>query len=194
MIRLTQDQRNAAVQMLLRGTSQAVIARNFQVSKSTITRLYQRLRQTGTTNYRPRSGRPRVTTRRQDRYMCLSHLRNGFRIAVETAQVTLGMHSNRISADTVRNRLREFGLRPRRPYVGMPLIPRRRQVRMAWLTQHRQNLFPLRQWRNVMFSDESRYLLYRPDGRQRVYKRNGERYRDNCLVERDQFGDGSLMM
>ena len=137
--------------------------------------------------------RPRVTTRRQDRYMCLSHLRNRFRTAVETAQVTPGTHNNRISADTVRNR-REFGLRPRRPYVGMPLTPRRHQVRMAGLKQHRPNLFPLRQWRNVMFSDESRYLLYRADGRQRVYRRNGERYRDNCLVDRDRFGGDALMV
>ena len=45
-----------------------------------------------------------------------------------------------------------------------------------------------------MFSDESRYLLYRADGRQRVYRRNGERYRDNCLVERDRFGGGALMV
>ena len=101
--------------------------------------------------------------------------------------MTPGTHNNRLSADTARNRLREFSLRPRRSYVGMPLTPRRRQVRMAWLTQHRPNLFSLCQWRNVMFSDESRYLLYRADGRQRVYRRNGERYRDNCLVERDRF-------
>ena len=145
MVRLTQDQRNVAVQMLLRGASQAVIARNFQVSKSTITRLYQRLRQTGTTNDRPRSGRPRVTTRRQDRYIRLTHLRDRFREAAETSQVTPGTHNNRISADTVRNRLREFGLRPRRPYVGMPLTPRRRQVRMLeWRGSHNigQTCFP----------------------------------------------------
>ena len=65
---------------------------------------------------------------------------------------------------------------------------------MAWLTQHRPNLFPLCQWCNVMFSDESRYLLYRADGRQRVYRRNGERYRDNCLVEHDRFGGGALIV
>ena len=65
---------------------------------------------------------------------------------------------------------------------------------MAWLTQHRPNLFLLRQWRNVMFSDQSRYLLYRADGRQRVYRRDGERYRDNCLVKRDRFGGGGLMV
>ena len=94
-------------------------------------------------------------TRHVDRTdTCLSHLRNRFRTAVEMAQVTPGTHNNRISADTVRNRLREFGLRPCRPYVGIRLTPRRRQVRMAWLTQHRPTLFPLRQWRNVMFSDE----------------------------------------
>ena len=105
MVRLLQEQRNEAVQMLLRGTSQAVIARNFQGSRSTITRLYQRLRKTATTNDRPRSGRPRVTSRRQDRYMPLTHLRNRFLTAVETALVTSGTHNNRISPlDTVRNR------------------------------------------------------------------------------------------
>ena len=191
---MTQDQSNVAVQMLLRGTSPAVIARNFQVSKSTITRLYQRLRQTGTINDRPISGRPRITTRRQERYMCLSHLRNRFRTAVETAQVTPGTHNNRISADIIRNRLQEFGLRPRHPYVSMPLTPRRRQIRMAWLTQHRPNLFHLHQWRNVMFSDEPRYLLYRADGRHCEYRHNRERYGDNFLVERDRFGGGALMM
>ena len=65
---------------------------------------------------------------------------------------------------------------------------------MAWPTQHRPNLFPLHLWRKVMFSDESRFLLYRADGRQRVYRRDGERYRDNCVVERDQFGGGGLMV
>ena len=162
--------------MLLRGTSQAVIARNFQVSRSTITRLYQRLRQMGTTNDRPRSGRPHVTSRRLDRYMRLTHLRNRFRTAFETALLTPGTHDIRISPDTVRNRLLEFGLRPRRPYVGMQLTPQRRRVRLNWLTLHRPNFFPLRLWRNVMVSDESRFLLYRADGRQRVYRRDGERF------------------
>ena len=45
-----------------------------------------------------------------------------------------------------------------------------------------------------MFSDESRYLLYRADGRQRVYRRDKQCYRDNCLVEHDQFGGGGLMV
>jgi hypothetical protein len=58
---------------------------------------------------RARSGRPRVTTARQDRLMRLTHLRNRTRTAVETAITTSGTHIHRISAQTVRNRLREFG-------------------------------------------------------------------------------------
>ena len=45
-----------------------------------------------------------------------------------------------------------------------------------------------------MFSDESRFLLYRADGRRRVYRRDGERFWDNCVDEVDRFGGGGLMV
>ena len=56
---VTQNQYDAAIQMLLHGPPQSVITRNSQVSKSTISRLYQHLRQTRMTNNRSKSGRPR---------------------------------------------------------------------------------------------------------------------------------------
>ena len=45
-----------------------------------------------------------------------------------------------------------------------------------------------------MFSDESRFLLYRADGRRRVYRRDGERIRDNCVDGVDRFGGGGLIV
>ena len=60
---------------------------------------------------------------------------------------------------------------------------------MAWLTAHAPRLFPMRQWRRVLFTDESRITLYRADGRRR-----GERFADACVVERDRFGGGSVMV
>ena len=50
----------------------------------------------------------------------------------------------------------------------------------------------MRQWRRVFSTDESRFTLYRSDGRRRVYRRRGERYTDACVVERDRFGGGSV--
>ena len=46
----------------------------------------------------------------------------------------------------------------------------------------------------MLFTDESRFTLYRADGRRRVYRRRGERFADACVVEWDRFGGGSVMV
>ena len=65
---------------------------------------------------------------------------------------------------------------------------------MPWLTAHRPHVFPVGSWRQVLFSDESRYLLYRSDGRCRVYRRRNERFTDPCVSEVDRFGGGGVMV
>ena len=92
----------------------------------------------------------------------------------------------------MRIRLREFGLRAHRPYIGFPLTRARRTRRMAWLVAHGPKQFPMRQWRRVFSTDESRFTLFRPDGRRRVYRRRGERFGDTCVLERDRFGVARL--
>ena len=57
-----------------------------------------------------------------------------------------------------------------------------------------KTVVPMRQWRRVLFTDESRFTLYRADGRRRVYRRRGDRFADACVVERDRFGGGSVMV
>ena len=160
---------------------------------STIERLVRRLRETGRVADRPRSGPPRVTSQRQDRAIRLAHLRNRHLKAMETAVNTVGDHYRRIHPKTVRNRLREFGLRARRPYVGLPLNRARCARRMAWVTAQALRRFPTRQWRRVFFMDESRFTLFRDDGRRRLYRRRGERFADACVFERDRYG-GSVMV
>jgi hypothetical protein len=91
----------------------------------------------------------------------------------------------------VRNRLREFGLRACRPYIG---FPQTRVRRMAWLAAHGPRQFPMRQWRRVFFTDESRFTLFRPDGRRLVYRRHGEHFADACVLEKDRFGGGLVMV
>ena len=187
MVRLIDVQRGRAIAllMLMQGQRQQQVANHFGVNVSTIERLVRRLRETG-----PRSGRPRVTSRRQERTIRLAHLRTRHLTVLNT----VGTHNRQISPKTVGSRLRVIGLRARRPYVGLPLTQVRRLRRMAWLTAHAPRLFPMRQWRRVLFTDESRFTLIRADGRRRVYRRRGERFADACVVERDRFGGGSVMV
>ena len=73
------EQRARAIGMVQAGADQNVVARQLGVHKSTISRLVQKFRQTNTVNDRPRSGRPRATTLRQDRTIRLMHLKTVLR-------------------------------------------------------------------------------------------------------------------
>ena len=160
---------------------------------STIERLVRRLRETGRVADRPRSGRPLVTSQRQDKAIRLAHLCNRHLTATETAVNTVGSHNRRIHPKTVRNRLHEYGIRARSPNVGLPLNRARRARRMAWVTAQTPRRFPMRQWRCVFFTDESRFTLCRADERRRLYRRRRKQFVDACVFERDRYGGGSVM-
>ena len=122
--------------MLDAGMSTDDVARHVGSSSRAIRNLRARFRTTGRTDDWPRRGRPRVTTRGQDRYIMNTHLRNRFQTATATAANTPGLHNNRISGQTVRNRLRGNGLHGRRPYVGCVLTQRHRVNRLNWARLH----------------------------------------------------------
>ena len=82
-------------------------------------------------------------------------------------------------------------IRPMRPYVGQVLTARLRAARFQWAQRHFR--WGRQQWDRVLFSDESRFNLCHHDGRIRVFRRR-ERFDDNCLIERDRFGGGSVMV
>ena len=170
MPRLSDNQRHEVWGMVQGGISRREIARRMNCSTSTITRLVNRHRQTGSLNDRPRPGRQRVTTAQQDRYVRLQHLRDRFRTAVQTAREKIGVHGQRIGANTVRRRLRNAGLHARRPFRGNMLTQIRRRNRLLW-TQQRQR-WSQRQW-TAVFTDESRFHLRRSDGRTRGVETQG---------------------
>ena len=99
--------------MVQAGMTHQVTADHFNVSRITISMLMIRLRKTGRTNERIRKDRPRVTSQRQDRHLCLIHVRNLMITAEDTARRTPGLATVRISGLTVRGRLRESQLRAR---------------------------------------------------------------------------------
>ena len=152
MPRLRQNDRERAVGFVQAGMTHQVITDHFNVSRITISMLMIRLRQKGRTNDRPRNGRPRETSQRQDRHLRLIHLRNCMITAEDTARRTPGLANVQILDQTVSRRLRESGLPARRPVVGPIPKQRHRTTRLAWARG-------CRRWQHILFSDESRFSL-----------------------------------
>ena len=69
MTRINNNERNQAVGMLNAGMSATVLSRHFGCTRKTIERLRRRFRVTGNVADHPQSGRPRVTTAVNDRYI-----------------------------------------------------------------------------------------------------------------------------
>ena len=181
-----------ALGMLQGGMRTADVARAINCNVLTVRRLRQRYRNTERTADRPRSGRLRVTTPAQVRYIRTSHLLDRYRMATTTARVTPGTHNPSISAQTGRNRLSEAGLRACMPVVRQVLTRDHRQQRCLWAQTHRR--WTRQNWQKVLFTDESQFCLTKSDGRICVYCGRNEHYTEACTVERDQFGGGGSVM
>jgi hypothetical protein len=100
--------------------------------------------------------------------------------------------NNRISDQTVCNRLRQSGLRSRGPLKGMELKRRHRIARLQWA--HAHLLWRRNTWQNILFSDESKLNLKCCDGRVRIYRRPRKRFTDGCAKETVRFGGGGVMI
>lgn len=192
MPRLSREQRLRALGMVEAGLSYSDIARRMGCSQPTIRNLVERHNTTGSVDDRPRPGRERVTTPDQDRYIRLQHLRDRFRRASRTARETPGRNNPRISSPTVRRRLREVNLQARRPFRANILTMVRRRTRLQWARQHLR--WTQQRWAGTLFSDESRFCLDHADGRERVWRRPGERYAECCIREQNPFPVASVMV
>ena len=181
MPRLTNLDRGRILGLLDGRANVTDIAERFGVNRRTIQRLQHRFTETGSIDDRPRSGRPSVTSQRQDRYIVASHARNRFLAAARSARQLSALWNIPVSRQTVVRRLQTSGFRCRRPYQGCILSHIHRQRRLLWTTTHQR--WTRHDWSRVLFTDESRFCLRSADGRQRVYRRSGERYADNCVQE-----------
>jgi hypothetical protein len=151
-----------------------------------------RPRPTGTTNDRPRIGRPRVMSQREDKHLRLIHLRNRIITAEDTAHRPPGLANVWNTGQTICRRLGKYWLRARGLVVGPILKHRHMTMRLAWDRARRR--WRLHTWQHILFSDYSRVSLRFSDGPYRVYHRHGKRFTEQCVYESDHFGGVSVMV
>ncbi len=113
-------------------------------------------------------------------------------------QITTLFHQgmqNTISERTTRRTLKQMGYSSRRPH-RVPLLSAKNRKWRLQFTQAHQN-WTIEDWKNVAWSDKSRFLLQHSDGRVRIWCKEHESMDPSCLVSTVQTaaaGGGGVMV
>ncbi len=99
---------------------------------------------------------------------------------------------NTISERTTHRTLKLMGYSSRRPH-RVPLLSAKNRKRRIQFTQAHQN-WTIDDWKNVAWSDESRFLLQHSDCRVRIWRKEHESMDPSCLVSMFQAGVGGVIV
>lgn len=181
---------HGVVALRAQGLKQVDIAAFYGITQGEVSKILKRNAETGRPTSRPRLGRPRKTTIRQDRLL----------IRLSTAGRTKPASTLRtewqndinvpVSVSLVKKRLVSAGYHSRRPLWKPKITIGHRHRRLEWARTH-QRWTPAH-WRHVVFSDEARFEVYRKDGRIRVRRRVEELYHECCIRLKVQAGGGGF--
>lgn len=172
------------------GMSIRAVAQRIGVNKATVQRWVVRFRQIGTARGMPGGGRPNKTNLREDR--ALGRVVEGHRKMSATTLIANFYHRFRLSKQTIIRRLNKRGYTSCRVAKVPRLNATHKQNRMTWAINH--SFWDDNRWNRVVWSDECRIVLNSVDGRARVWRRPGERFREDLVQETVAAGGGSIML
>jgi len=178
------------VELRRMGLAQKVIARRLRITQGAVSKILHRFRNHGSPSPRPRSGRPRVSTARDDRALLRLARENRMRTANWMRNQWMPTLRRPLSRRTVNRRLTTSGLYARRPVKKPILQPRHVANRLAFARRHQRR--PPQQWARVVFSEEARFEVYRLDGRVRCRRRKEELYHEACIMPKVHSGGGGV--
>lgn len=175
--------------------SYGAISRHLGIPRSTVRDQVLRFEETDAVQDRPRAGRPPVMDS-DDTERVTQAVRSDPFVTLPELQGELRKHNVTVSQSTICRRLRSVGLNSYRPLKFPRLEESHKAARLRWCRQHRSWTTPQR-WRQVVFTDESRFCVRWTDGRIRVRRLRGTRLSEQAAVqwaERRGGAGGSIMV
>ncbi len=99
---------------------------------------------------------------------------------------------NTISERTTRRTLKQMGYSSRRPHRMLLVSAKNRKQRLQFAQAHQK--CTIEDWKNVAWSNESRFLLRHSDGRVRIWRKEHESMDPSCLVSTVQAAGSGVMV
>jgi transposase len=188
MARVSSALRANVLALRAAGKTYDEIAVQLKLGKSTVQYIVQKDKAGGPVADRPRSGRPRKSSKQTDSMLVRAAKADPFKTSTRINVDVAYPKPSTLSARTVRRRLHAAGMRSYRAARKPKLTYLHRLRRAAWVRRWRTQ-----DWTKVIFSDEKRFK-FEPDAPIRVWRRRGERFLAKNVVGTVKFGRGSLMI
>ncbi|GBM18378.1 Transposable element Tcb2 transposase [Araneus ventricosus] len=184
--------RGRIIRRLECGHTQLEVSEELGIAQSIISRLWQRFQDDGNVSRCYSTGRPRVTTPNEDRYLAVTAKRNRRSTASDLSRQLSSATGTTVSRQTVYRRLGHIVLYARRPVRCVPLTATHCRLRLAWSREHA--LWTPQQWSCVMFSDESRFSLQSDSRRTFIWRAPGTCYHQENTIERHRYGGAGWLV
>ena len=140
------------------GYSMREIAKKLKISSYGVHYSLQRTAQTCSNQNRKRSGRPRCTTKQEDKYIRVSSLRNWHLTGPQLAASLNGTRKMPVSTSTMKRQLRDAGLLGRvakkKPYLRLA----NKIKRLRWAKEHIH--WTEEDWKKVLWTDKSKFKVF----------------------------------
>jgi transposase len=157
--RLSILERGIAAGLSKAGNNQYEVAAQMDCTTKTVRELVKKVDSEKILEDRPRSGRPKKTSPREDRSIKFQSLKNRKLTAKAMALKRLpNLTKNRLSISTVKNRLQAAGLNGRVARKKPLLSAKNKKARFQWAKEHSD--WQEEDWKRVIFSDETPFTLF----------------------------------
>ena len=167
------------------------VTKLFNVNQSTVCRVYKRYKETNDVHRKRIPGRPRKTTEDHDRSIIDLVELDLNKTATDVTDHTLRHFGLTISRNTAKRILNRYKLFARRPAKKSMLKECHRRQRLAFALAHWH--WTVADWGRVLFTDETKFNRFNPDGGVYVRRTPNERYNPKYTRKTVKYGAGSIM-
>lgn len=173
------------------GISERAIAEKLNHPKTTIHDVIEAYKKDGLEMPPPRVGRPPILTERNGRYL-LRTLKENRQTNIKELHDNFTQTANvKVSVRTVQRYLHEQGFFGRAG-VRKPFVTEvNRKKRFSWAKERKDWG---EEWKNIIWSDESKFELFKGSGRRWVWRRPHEKYDVECLIPTFKSGQDGIMV
>ena len=163
------------------GFNQTKIASRLGKNQCSISKFLKRRAERNSNDRKSGSGRPRLSSKRQDKALERLSLKDRFASGTDLRKQWKKASRVKVSARTVRRRLLEMDLPSRKARKTSLKTEKIKAKRLQFAEKYKD--WTGEDWKKIIFSDESWFQLFENGRRCRVRRRSGEAYLPECVIQ-----------